>query len=245
LSCVKMHTSASLNSETTTHTLQCPDIKLQAADKRSKWLTWKKLTSILVAVCFVTVLHFDTAPTQLRLGNSNRKLSEPAGPAENISTTVYLSPGPAGNMSSLVHLPVGLSENMSSRTHLPFGLTENISSQGYLSGKIFQTFVNTVCVCNPSSRLIFVYISETNIPTQAFISSSGSCACSSTLSQNANEGQEIGCWYARHDEQYSVPFRCQGGKFIYSRYSNFAGRYVCRGSPVVCRKESWCRPPCT
>jgi len=228
---VRMHTTKALNAQTTMHAPLCTDTALQAADKRNQWLTWKKLTSITVAVCFVIVLHFDAARMQLHLGNSPRKLSAPAGLAGNISAPVYLSAGPSRDMSSLVDLPVGLSENM--------------SSQQYLSGKIFDAAVNSVCVCNPTSTDILIFISETNIPTKYWLSSNG-CECSGTLAPHATENQKIGCWYAQPGGGTFVLSRCQGGQFFYSRYSNLAGRYVCTVSPAVCSKQGFCRPPfCT
>jgi len=204
------------------HALQCTDTALQAADKRNQCLTWKKLTSMTATVCFVIVLHFAIAPMQLHLGgNSPRKLSAPTGPAGNISAPVY----PSRNISSLVDLP--------------FDLSENISSQQY------NAAVNSVCVCNPTSTNLLIFISETNIPTKQWLSSNG-CECSGTLAPHASENQEIGCWYSQPGGGTFVLSRCQGGQFIYSRYSNLAGRYVCTVSPAVCIKQGFCRPPlCT
>jgi len=225
------------------HTLQCPDGGLQATGERRKWSMWKKLTSISLAVCLVTVLriHFHTAPKQLRLGNSHRKLSAPAGPADNVSSALYLLAGPSGNISSIVYLPVGLSENMSNQTYLPAGLSEDISSHGYLSGKTFDAFVSSICLCNPTSTMIFSYVSETNI-WRGWITNSRTCDCSGSLAPHASEGQEVGCWYANPIGGVTNALRCQGGKFTYSRDSPLAGRYVCSGSPAVCRKQGFCTP---
>jgi len=72
--------------------------EVQAANKQSKRFIWKMLASISIAVCLVTVLRLATAPRPQHPANSNRRLSAPSGPSENVSSPTYLS----GNISESI-----------------------------------------------------------------------------------------------------------------------------------------------
>jgi len=182
--------------------LQFENEEVQAASKQSKRFIWKTLTSISIAVCLVTVLRLATAPGPQHPGNSNRRLSAPSGPSENVSSPAYMS----GNIS------------------------ESIPA------------VNTLCVCNPTATPVYLSIPLASLTlTTAWISNSCDCLWSDNFANYAREGQALSCWYI--DRNVALPSQCEGHQFYYSRHSGLAGRYVCSGSPPVCRYSSFCRQP--
>jgi len=137
--------------------------------------------------------------------------------------------------------------NSNRRLSAPSGPSENVSSPTYLSGNISESIpaANTLCVCNPTATRVFLAtpITASFTVSTAWVSSSRPCACSSSenFATYGREGQLLSCWYVV--DKVALSSQCQGGRFYYSRYSNLAGRYVCSGSPPVCRYSGFCRQP--
>jgi len=139
--------------------------------------------------------------------------------------------------------------NSNRKLSAPSGSSENVSSTAYLSGNISESIpaVYTLCVCNPTktrvSMSVHVITSTISVTlTTGKVWNSQPCAClgANSLAPYATQGQALSCRY--NVDQYTLP--CQGARrFYYDRNSGLAGRYVCSGSPPVCRYSVFCRQP--
>jgi len=127
---------------------------------------------------------------------------------------------------------------------------ENVTKPEYTSGNkaVSTSAVNTLCVCNPTSTKMFIYISLRNrngelaLFQSDWVWNDNPCTClrESSLATHAADSP-IRCSYFREGEHQLYP--CQGNNFNYRSSARVAGLYSCTGSPPQCGYAGLCELP--
>jgi len=127
--------------------------------------------------------------------------------------------------------------------------SQSISSPRQFLRPPLRPRVNTLCVCNTAETMVQLRMNgQSRLPgsatwsvTSLWFSRQNPCGCFHTgmMQVIQQEGGELQCWYTRQTAVNVLnPSRT---RFIYSRHSQYAGRYMCSGVIPTCRYDGYCQ----
>jgi len=207
----------------------------------SKMLFFKACVTLMSA-SLVMGLAVTTSLESEQFHEAARVLSSHTNQSENVSNFRFGVGPPSGPISSLPTLgTIG---------SLPAGSLPTLGTIGSLPAPSLSS-VNTLCLCNWGPRVQLIVNGRSRLQGNPWWSARGGwvgnpplrrCECfnSRIMQQYQQEGGELRCGYFRADAP-NTRISCSGRSFSYSSTSSLSGRYICSGSPPVCRNPGYCQ----